>query len=141
VVLGVGVEGDVIVFSSQLTDTAGVGVDGGAEFVFASTGRSWSREAKLLPAAPQQNGFFGLNSVAISGNTAVVGEQAADTAAGADAGEVTVFVRLAPGNWTREATLTANDAAGGDKFWGGAGVSGGTRLVDAPRVDTAADRA
>ncbi|HZF38328.1 MAG TPA: hypothetical protein VE715_05875, partial [Blastocatellia bacterium] len=92
---GVAVDGDLIVIASPFTDDAGVGVDVGAAYVFARSGTSWSQETKLFPAAPQENGFFSLNSVAISGNTAVVGDQAADTSAGVDAGEVTVFVRLA----------------------------------------------
>src|SRR5262249_51337035 len=79
-----------------------------------------------------------LNSVAISGNTVVVGSQAADTAAGADAGEVTVFVRVAVGNWTREATLTAGDAASGDIFGAGVAISGATLVGGAAFDDTAA---
>src|SRR5262249_61358572 len=94
--------------------------------------RGGSGTARSPPAAPRENGFFGLNSVAISGNTAVVGEQAADTSAGADAGEVTVFVRQAVGNWTREATLTASDAASGDIFGSRVAISGDTLVVGAP---------
>ncbi|HEY9435845.1 MAG TPA: FG-GAP repeat protein, partial [Blastocatellia bacterium] len=121
---GVAIDGDLIVISSPFSDNPGGGVDAGAAYVFGRSGTSWSQETKLLPAAPQESGFFGLNSVAISGNTAVVGEQAADTPAGADAGEVTVFGRLAPGNWTREATLRASDAAAGDIFGSRVAISG-----------------
>src|SRR5262249_33253417 len=135
---GVAVDGTLIVIASLFTDAPGVGVDVGNAYVSARNGTSGSQETKLFPAVSQENGFFSLNSVAISGNTVVVGSQAADTAAGADAGEVTVFVRVAVGNWTREATLTAGDAASGDIFGAGVAIRGDTLVVGAPFDDTAA---
>src|SRR5262249_8971012 len=133
---GVAIDGDLAVIASPFTDEPGFGVDVGAAYVFARSGTNWSQETKLFPAVSQQNGFFSLNSVAISGNTAVVGAQAADTAAGVDAGEVTVFVRQAPGSWTREATLVAGDAASGDAFGAAVSISGDTLVVGAPFDDT-----
>src|SRR5262249_39526402 len=122
--------------SSPFVDVTGFGVDVGAAYVFARSGTSWSQETKLFPALSQQSSFFSLNSVAISGNTAVVGAQAADTAAGVDTGEVTVFVRQAPGNWTGEATLVADDAASGDAFGASVSISGNTLVAGAPFDDT-----
>jgi hypothetical protein len=135
---GVAIDGDLVVIASPFSNNPGVGADVGAAYVFARSGTSWSQETKLFPAVSEENGFFSLNSVAISGNTVAVGAQADDTAAGADAGEVTVFIRLAVGNWTREATLTAFDAAAGDIFGARVAISGDTLVVGAPFDDTAA---
>jgi FG-GAP repeat protein len=135
---GVAIDGDLAVIAAPFTDSAESGADVGAAYVFARSGTSWSQEIKLFPAVPQENGFFSLNSVAISGATVVVGDQASDTAAGADVGEVTVFVRQAAGSWTREATLAAGDAAAGDIFGAGVSISGDTLVVGAPFDDTAA---
>jgi FG-GAP repeat len=133
---GVAVDGDLLVIASPFIDVTGFGSDVGAAYVFARSGTGWSQETKLFPALSQQSGFFSLNSVAISGNTAAVGSQAADTSAGVDVGEVTVFVRQAAGSWTREATLVASDAASGDAFGAGVSISGNTLVVGAPFDDT-----
>ncbi|HEY6403147.1 MAG TPA: FG-GAP repeat protein, partial [Blastocatellia bacterium] len=64
---GVAIEGDLAVIAAPFTDSAESGADVGAAYVFARNGASWTQEIKLFPAVPQENGFFSLNSVAISG--------------------------------------------------------------------------
>ena len=58
--------------------------------------------------------FFGL-SVAISGNTALIGARY-DSQNGGLAGAAYVFRETAPGTWTQIAKLLADDGASGDTF-------------------------
>jgi hypothetical protein len=90
----------------------------------------WTLEAELTAddAAPED--FFG-NSVAISGNTAVVGANG-DGDAGDESGSAYVFVRSG-GAWTQQAKLTASDAARSDFFGASVSVSGNTIAVGALR--------
>ena len=73
--------------------------------------------------------MFGI-SVAVSGDTAVVGAHRDDTPAGDDAGSAYVFVRSG-GTWTQQAKLTASDAAAGDLFGFSVAVAGDTAVVGA----------
>ncbi|HYF35186.1 MAG TPA: hypothetical protein VD994_07870, partial [Prosthecobacter sp.] len=89
-----------------------------------------SLEQKLGPevtgsGAPEDH--FG-TSVALDGQTAVVGTPGDDTAAGEDAGSAFVFVRTGA-IWTLQARLTASDAAMGKGFGGAVAVSSNTIVV------------
>jgi len=78
-------------------------------------------------AAPGDN--FGI-SVAIFGDTAVIGAYVDDHAGGVNAGAAYVFVH-AGGMWTEQAKLTASDAAADDGFGIAVAVSGDTAVVGA----------
>lgn len=71
-------------------------------------------------------------SVAISGNTALVGAFREETVMGEDAGAAYVYT-LQEGKWQREARLTAPDGATGDTFGGNVAVHGDTALVGVMR--------
>ena len=66
-------------------------------------------------------GYFG-NSVAISGATAVVGAEAANSSTGA----AYVFVRSTTGTWSQQAVLTAGDGVAGDRFGDAVAITGTT---------------
>ena len=94
-------------------------------------------ETKLTVENGAANDEFGA-SVAIDGDTAVVGAPRGDTkdADGnvitADAGVVYVFVRDGQGVWRRAGTLTASDGATDDEFGISVAVDGDTIVVGAP---------
>jgi hypothetical protein len=133
--------GDSVALSG---DTALVGVpgmdwfalpDAGGACVYVRSGGTWSLQPTLIPDDLDPNDDFG-GSVAISGNTAVVGAPWHDTGGKSDAGAAYVFVR-SNGVWTRQMPdLHAGDAAIQDEFGFSVAVSGNTAVIGAPRRDT-----
>lgn len=103
--------------------------------VFIRTGTNWTQQQKLAAndAAPGDN--FG-SSVAISGDTFVVGASYGDTPAGLDAGSAYIYVWNGS-IWNQKHKLMASDAAGGDEFGWSVGISGGAVVVGARLADTA----
>lgn len=112
-------------------DGAGANLaNAGAAYVFGLSGSTWTEEAKLTAeadASAQANfGFSG----DINGGTAVVGAFQAHTAAAQYTGAAYVF-RFDGAAWTRQSTLVASDAVGGDLF--GYDLAGcDTLIVGAP---------
>ncbi len=117
-------------------DTAVVGAPGdgalspGAAYVFVRSGSTWTQQGRLAPADAAAGDFFGF-SVAVVGDTALVGAIRDDHAGGEDAGSVYVFVRSGS-TWKEEQKLTA-DAAARDYFGIAAAVSGDTAVVGSLR--------
>src|SRR5437868_5936913 len=104
--------------------------DAGSAYVFTRSGTAWSQQARLT-ATPvgAASDLFGV-SVGVDGNTAVVGANGADPAAGANAGAVYVFSRAGT-IWSQAAVLTAADGAASDGFGVSVAVSGDGVLVGA----------
>ena len=88
----------------------------------ASSRSSWPRTRRQVT----QFGY----SVAISGETVVVGAPFDDGAAGFDQGSAYVFVRSG-GVWSQQQKLLASDAASGDEFGFSVAISGETVVVGA----------
>ena len=130
----VGVSGDTIIVGAPREDTPAA--DAGAAYVF---GRdiggpdNWGEVTKLTASDAQAGIFFG-TSVAVNGETAVVGAEDLD---GLNEGAAYVFERNAGGqdNWGEVAKLTASDGGPGDRFGGAVGVSGVTVVVGASSKD------
>jgi hypothetical protein len=104
-------------------DTMIVGVTGfdlpskagaGAAVIFRWQGTTWVEEARLTASDAGAGDRFG-QSVAIQGNTAVVGAYLHDLPGKGDAGAVYVFQRSGT-TWTQVAKLTASNSAGGDNL-------------------------
>ena len=100
------------------------------------SGEVWSQQQKLVASDAAAGDKFGF-SVAISGETVVVGASADDGAAGFDQGSAYVFVRSG-GVWSQQQKLEASDAAAGDQFGCSVAISGETVVVGAPLDDGAA---
>lgn len=100
---------------------------GGAAYVFVrdSTG-TWSQQAKLVASDVSSEARFGY-SVALDGDTAVVG--AYGDAGFAGAGYV---FRRTGGVWTQEAKLTASDPKPNGDFGMSVAVQGRTAVIGAP---------
>jgi hypothetical protein len=130
---GDGAANDQFGFSVAVSgDTAVVGavVDdpGGSAYVFTRTGATWTEQAKLTASDAVDADEFG-RSVAVSGDTAVIGASEDDDA-GSRSGSVYVFTRAGT-TWTQQAKLTASDAAAGDHFGISVAVTGDTAVVGA----------
>ena len=120
---------------SGTTAVVGGGTSGTAEsaYVFIKDANGdWVEQQKLTPSDGVAGDRFGV-SVAVFGDTAVIGAERADGCSGActDAGAAYVFVRDGLGVWTQQKKLIAGDAAGADWFGGAVAVSGDTALIGA----------
>ncbi len=105
---------------------AAVAIVFGASSAWAFTAE---QEAKLTASDAAGNDWLGW-SVALSGDTALVGAYFDDNAGGTNAGSAYVFTRTG-GVWTQQAKLTASDAAVGDIFGVSVALSGDTAVVGA----------
>ena len=118
-------------------DTAIVGANGaivgansqGAAYVFVRIGGAWIEQQKLVAADGASLDYFGI-SVAISGETAIVGARFDDIGAGTDQGSAYVFVRSGT-TWTQQQKLTAANAANNDRFGWSVAINGETAVVGA----------
>lgn len=120
----VAISGDTIVVGSV---TNGNGPDVGDAFVYVRNGTTWSEQALLSPNDAIDPSAGGFGSVAIDGDTVVVGASS-DSHIASDAGSAYVFVRNGT-TWSQEAKLTAPDAAANDWFGHSVAISGDTALV------------
>ena len=107
----------------------------GAAYVFTRSGGSWPQQAQKIAGDIATGDQFGF-SVALFGETALVGAKFHDTAGKVGAGAAYVFSRSG-GSWTEQAQLFGWDGAAGDDFGFSVALSGGTALIGAPRHDAA----
>ncbi|MGI8758559.1 MAG: Calx-beta domain-containing protein, partial [Acidimicrobiales bacterium] len=130
----VAVSGDTAVVGAPFDDPTDT--DSGSAYVFTRTGATWAEQAKLTAADGAADDHFG-RSVAVSGDTAVVGAHFDDDDdAGTDSGSAYVFTRTGT-TWAQQAKLTAADAAAYDYFGYSVAVSGDTAVVGARGDDDA----
>jgi len=153
--LSVAASGDTVVVGAPFESSSATGVNGdqtdtsfptaGATYVFVRTGTHWRQEAYLKASNPGAGDYFGI-SVAISGDTVVVGANRESSSAtgvngdgsdnsAIDSGAAYVFVRNGT-NWSQQAYLKASNAEGaglyyGDFFGSSVAVSGDTIVVGA----------
>lgn len=124
---------DTALVGAPAHDTA-AGINAGFAPVFIRAGALWSEQAALSAGESAASDLFGF-SVAVSGESALVGARLDDTAAGNDGGSAHVFVRSGLA-WILQASLLASDAAAGDRFGAAVALSGDTAVVGAPWDDT-----
>jgi lysophospholipase L1-like esterase len=126
----VAISGDTIVVGAYL------GYDGGnrpgSAYVFRYDGSSWVEESKLAASDGEADDWFGV-SVAVSGDTAVVGASGGDDN-GTDSGSAYVF-HYDGSSWIEQPKLTASDGAALDGFGLRVAVSGDTAVVGASGDD------
>ena len=152
--LSVSISGDTVVVGAPSEDSDAAGINGdpnndnlkhaGSAFVFVRNGTVWTQQAFLKASNPGIDDNFG-GSVAISGNTAIVGaygegsdatgvngDQNNDNAA--NSGAAYVFTRDGT-TWTQQAYLKASNTetgAASDSFGYSVAISGNTAIVGAP---------
>ena len=89
----------------------------GAVYIFTRLSDTWSLEARLVSPNPDDEQFG--DSVAVSGNTVVVGAPMDDQAGAFRSGSVYVFERASDGSWPLATTLSSQ---GGHQAWEAFGV-------------------
>ena len=115
-------------------DDESAGADAGAVYVYTRSGVTWTLQQRLIASVVTGNAQFG-RSVAIDGDSLVVGAQLDDTSGNNNTGAAYVFQRTA-GVWGTPQRLLASDAAGGDFFGASAAISGDRLVIGAERADT-----
>jgi uncharacterized repeat protein (TIGR01451 family) len=136
----VAVSGDTIVVTAPFNNGAGVAY----VFVRPAWGATLTENARLIasdiPVSGSQERFG--QSVAMSGDTIVVGAGFADVGANADQGSAYVFMKPTAG-WsgtlTESAKLTASDGAAFDIFGVSVAIDGDTIVVGADGNDVGAN--
>ena len=104
----------------------------GAAYVFVRSGLGWAQQGAPLQAVDGQAADAFGSSVAIDGDTILVGAPARDIDSKTDQGAAYVFVR-ADGQWAQQGgALTAANGRAGDTFGSGVALSGDTALASAP---------
>jgi len=145
----VAMSGNTLVVGAAWEDSAATGINGnqldnsstnsGAVYVFVRDGVGWSQQAYLKASNPDNDDYFG--SVAISGDTLVVGSPGEDSNArgvngdqsnnsGTNSGAAYVFVRSGT-NWTQQAYLKPSNTEFGERFGTGVAIDGDTIVVGA----------
>lgn len=114
----------------------------GAVYVFRCSGDpcSWTQQQELTAADGARDDEFG-NSVAVDGNTAIIGAwgknssylPGAPMTAVAPQGAAYVFICSGdPCTWRQKQELTASDGQRGDEFGNSIAMSGNTAIIGAP---------
>lgn len=143
-------DGDTLVVGAALEDSGSTGVggnpfdtsaeDAGSAYVFVRNGSTWTQQAYVKASNTQAFDTFGA-SVAIDGDTLVVGATKEDSAAtgvngdqannaAQDSGAVYVFVRNGS-TWSQQAYVKASNTDAGDWFGSAVAISGDTLVVSA----------
>ena len=131
-------------FGQSVAISAGLGLVGapwndengsndGAAYLYQNNGGVWEQVIKLGSLGTTSGEFFGW-SVAISGNTALIGARY-DSQNGGLAGAAYVFRETAPGTWTQIAKLLADDGASGDTFGVSVALERDTAVIGARAAD------
>ena len=138
----VDISGDTVVVGSDRDHS-----ETGAAYIFTRSGTTWTQQAFLTASNPSWDSYFG-GSVAISGDTVVVGsltEHSAATGVNGDqsghytfeAGAAYVFTRNGT-IWSQQAYLKSSNTAHGDLFGSRVAISGDTVVVGAAGEDSSA---
>jgi hypothetical protein len=139
----VGISGDTVVVGAY-GEASGSGVEtdnsaseAGAAYVFSRSGGIWTQQAYLKANVVESSDFFG-KSVAIDGDTIVVGGYGEDSSTGADefdntAGEAGAAYRfsLDTGVWVQTAYFKASNAEANDGYGYSVDIDGGTLAIGA----------
>ena len=127
---------DSIIIGSHNTDDGKL--DSGSAKIFVRRGHNaWIEQAKITAKDPEFRGGFGW-SVAISGNTAIVGAPNRS----ANNGGIYIFERTHD-NWKqpKEQIITAKDSAEGDNFGMSVSIDGKFAIIGAPGNDDGGNNA
>ena len=126
----VAIDGDTIVVGARHDDDAGL--SSGSAYVFVRTREGWEQSAKLTASDAEEQDSFG--SVAIDGDTIVVGAFAKRNAAGRIGGAVYMFAR-ASGGWVQSAEFLLYDTTTDDYLGISVAIDGDTIVAGAPSLD------
>lgn len=101
----------------------------GAVYVFTQSGTDWSQQAEIGDPEPVEGDLFG-SSVALDGDTALIGAPSSFAGGQSSAGAVYVF-QGAGASWSQQARLVDPDGSTTEKFGSALALCGDTALVGA----------
>jgi hypothetical protein len=129
----VSTDGTTLVIGARFADY--IGPDNGAAYVYTRTGSTWTFVQRLTSntVASTAGEFFGA-SVAVEGNTIVIGAHKADKAPQQDCGAFYVFQNT-NGVWAQVQKVWAPDNTAHDHLGWSISLENGTILVGAPEDD------
>jgi len=130
----VALDGDTVLVGA-VSDGA-INFNPSSAYVFTRSGNTWTQQAKLVAEDGVPNDYFGA-SVALDGNTALVGAYGDDVGVNSHQGSAYVFTRSGS-TWTQQAKLVAGDGAITDRFGFSVTLDGDTALVGAYPDDVGA---
>jgi hypothetical protein len=148
----VAVDGDTVVVGAFNEDSSADGGESdnsagnsGAAYVFTRVDSNWTQQAFLKASNARGGDSFG-RSVALDGDTVVVGAYSQDSSAGGgetdtsapSAGAAYIFTRV-DSTWTQQAFLKASNAEISDQFGFKVALDGDTVVVSAPKEDSSVD--
>lgn len=105
--ISVAVSGNIALVAAPLDDDACIDdrhCESGSAYIFVRSGNTWSQEAKLTAGNPLQGDGFG-HSVAVNGDTALIGAYRSVWPNSQDDGSAYVFTRSGS-TWSQQAKLT-----------------------------------
>jgi hypothetical protein len=126
----VAIDGDTMVIGAGWKSDSGIS-ENGAAYVFTRAGSIWTQQAKLLASDKDNYEKFG-GSVAIDGDTIVIGASEENDSGTRKNGAVYVFTRSGS-TWTQQAKLLASDKATSDYFGTSVSIDGDTAVIGAYR--------
>jgi hypothetical protein len=124
--LAVAVDGDTVVIGAEADDDDGS--SSGSAYVFTRSAGVWTEQQKLTASDAATGDWFG-SSVAVAGDTAIIGAEREDEN-GSNSGSAYVFTRSA-GVWTEQQKLTASDGFDFDDFGDSMAIDGDTAVIGA----------
>ncbi|RYD31810.1 MAG: integrin, partial [Verrucomicrobiaceae bacterium] len=124
--------GDAIAVRGETGDLT----DSGAVYIFVKSGTDWVRHSRLKASNAQAGDLFG-GSVAIDGDTVVIGATGQDTGA-QDSGAVYVFTWNGTA-WTEQSLMKASNPDERDGFGNAVAISGDTIAVGARSEDSSSN--
>ena len=124
----VAISGDYAIVGALNDDDNGS--DSGSAYIFRRTGTtSWDGGTEILPSDGASDDEFG-NSVAISGDYAIVGARLDDDN-GSASGSAYIFRRTGTNSWDGGTKILPSDGASFDRFGYSVAISGGYAIVGA----------
>jgi len=132
----VAVNGDTAVIGAWLDDNS-ANADQGSAYVFARSGTGWTQQRKLTANDGGGGDRFG-RSVALDGNTALVGAYLDDVGAARDQGSVYLFSRSGV-SWTQRQKLTDQEGVASDFFGNAVAFGDGLVIASAPQAKVGAN--
>ena len=126
------INGDTALVGAPKDDDGGA--NSGAVYVFVREGPRWNQQVKLTAKNAARSDGFG-ESVALLGNTAIIGAPQTEHAGVKFAGAAYVFEREGD-RWVQKVKLTAEDPGKADRFGFSVAIGADTVVVGAPLKDT-----
>lgn len=123
----VAIDRDTIIVGTPWADD--VNTNSGSVTIFVRSGSFWTEQAEFIASDAAQGKVFG-TSVAIDGDTAIIGSPGDANYVGPTSGATYIFVRHGT-TWTEQARLVASDSAEGLSFGRSVAISGNIAIIGA----------